>query len=84
MNNIPYWFIEAQTYFCMPRGARMSLALKNRYRYFFVQTSTPTPSINQKVTEFGKCCMQNDQLRLEVKDNAFVLSELYVAGLNEN
>lgn len=76
MNNIPYWCVEAQTYFCIPRGARMSLALKNRNRKVFVQTSTLSPSINQKVTEFGKCCMQNDQLQLEVKDNAFVHFEL--------
>ena len=27
MKDILYWFIEGQTYFGMPRGAKMSLAL---------------------------------------------------------
>ena len=27
MKDILYWFVEGQTYFGMPRGAKMSLAL---------------------------------------------------------
>lgn len=27
MKNVVYWFIEGQNYFCMPSGAKMSLAL---------------------------------------------------------
>ena len=34
----------------------------NQYRMLFIQTSTPTPIMHQKVTKYRKYCMQNNQL----------------------
>ena len=34
----------------------------NRYRMFFVQTSTLPSSMHWKLTKLGRCCMQNHQL----------------------
>ena len=39
-------------------ACQIDLASMNQYREFFVQTSTPTPSMHQKFTEHGKFCMQ--------------------------
>jgi hypothetical protein len=54
-----------------------------------VQTTTPTPSMHLKLTEHGKCCIQNNQLptisSVEFKDNSnintlFPLSTLIVVN----
>ena len=37
----------------------------NQFRILFVQTSTLTPSTQQKLAEHGKFCMQNNQLLTE-------------------
>jgi hypothetical protein len=41
---------------------------------FFLQTSTPTPSMHQKLIEHGKNCMQNNQLQtktpVELEDDS--------------
>ena len=34
----------------------------NHNRKLFIQTSTVISSMNQKLTDYGKCCMQNNQL----------------------
>ena len=34
----------------------------NRYRIFFVPTSTQPPSMPQKLTKHGRCCMQINQI----------------------
>jgi hypothetical protein len=51
----------------------------NWYRMFFVQSSTPTPSMHQKLIDHGKFCMQNNQLQIktlvELKDN-------YIGNMN--
>ena len=64
-------FKRKATYFGSLRGAlilevlgmpkRVPL-LMNRYRMFFVQVSTPPPSMHQKLTEHGRCCIHNKQL----------------------
>ena len=46
--------MESQTQFSTPL---------NWYRMFFVQTSTPTPNMHRKLTEYGpKFCIHNNQL----------------------
>jgi hypothetical protein len=46
----------------------------NRYRMFFVQTSTLPPRMHQKLTKPGRFCKQNNQLptksHVELKDNS--------------
>ena len=46
----------------------------NRYRMFFIETSTLTPSMHRKLTKDGKLCMQKNNLRtktpVELKDNS--------------
>jgi hypothetical protein len=51
MKNIPYWSIEGQTHFCMPRGAKMSFALNNCNRLLFVQIQTLPLSMHPKWKE---------------------------------
>jgi hypothetical protein len=50
----------------MSKGVKLNknfnLTPMNEYIMFFVQTSTPISNIHQKLTELGKCCMQNNQL----------------------
>jgi hypothetical protein len=52
----------------------MSLAFMNRYRMFFVQTSTLPPRMHQKLTKHGRFCKQNNQIPTkshnELKDNS--------------
>ena len=56
--------LRGQTHFGMPRGARMSMAPTEQvYRKFFGQTSTPAPSMHQKLTDMEIYCMQNNQLQ---------------------
>ena len=73
IKNILFKFIEDQTHYGM-RGVKMSLHIKTQYRIFFIQTSTLTPSMHQKLTKHGKFCMQNNQLPsntpVEVTDNS--------------
>jgi hypothetical protein len=46
----------------------------NRYRMFFVQTSTPPLRMHQKLTKHGRFYKQNNQLptksHVELKDNS--------------
>ena len=46
----------------------------NLCRMFFVQSPKPTPSMHQKLTKLGTCCMQNNQLPtkspIELEDNS--------------
>jgi hypothetical protein len=60
----------------MPRGAKMSLALMNQYRMFFVQTSILPPRMHHKLTKHGRFCKQNNQLptkpHVELNDNSIV------------
>ena len=68
--------MKGQTRFGMPRGANMNLALHNRYRMFFVKTSTLTPCMHQKLDNTWKFCKQNNQLPTksydELKDNSIM------------
>ena len=52
----------------------------NRYRMFFVQTSTLPPRMHQKLTKHGKFCKQNNQLPTksheELNDNSNVFQML--------
>ena len=52
-------FIEGQTHFSTSWHFKMSLTL-NQWRMFFVQSSTLPPSMHCKLTEHGRCCMQNN------------------------
>jgi hypothetical protein len=49
----------------------------NRYRMFFIQTSTLPPGMHQKLTKHGRFCRQNNQLptktHVELKDNSIKL-----------
>ena len=49
----------------------------NRYRMFFVQTSTLPPRTHQKLTKHGKFCKQNNQIptksHAELEDNSIDL-----------
>jgi hypothetical protein len=40
----------------------------NRYRMFFVQTSTLPPRMHPKLTKHGKFCKQNNQLPIKSHD----------------
>ena len=46
---------------------------------FFFQTSKLPPSMHQKPTELGGCCMQNNQLltnsHVELEDNSNQIAE---------
>jgi hypothetical protein len=46
----------------------------NRYRMFYIQTSTSPPRMHHKLTKHGKFCKQNNQLptktHVELKDNS--------------
>jgi hypothetical protein len=42
MENVLYQFIEGQTRFCMPRGAKMSLALNEQNEVALPSTSNTT------------------------------------------
>jgi hypothetical protein len=48
----------------------------NHNKMFFVQTTTPAPSMPKKLTEHGKFCMQTNQLPtktpVELQDNSDV------------
>ena len=48
----------------------------NRYRMFYVQTSTLPPRMHHKLTKHGRFCEQNNQLptktHVELKDNSIV------------
>jgi hypothetical protein len=48
----------------------------NRYRMFFVQTSTLPPRMHHKLTKHGRFCKQNNQLptksHVEFKDNSII------------
>jgi hypothetical protein len=40
----------------------------NRYRMFFIQTSTLPPRMHQKLTKHGRICQQNNQLPTKSHD----------------
>jgi hypothetical protein len=71
--NILYRFMECQTHFGMPRGAKMSLAL---HEPIYLQTSTLPPRMHHKLTKHGRFCKENNQLptktHVELKDNSIV------------
>jgi hypothetical protein len=50
--------------------------LMNRYRMFFIQTSTLPPCMHHKLTKHGRFCKQNNQLptktHVELNDNSIV------------
>ena len=52
----------------------------NQYTIFCVQTSTPTSSMQEKLTEHEKCCMQNTQLltksHFALKGNSNILRSI--------
>ena len=52
----------------------------NRYRMFFVQTSTRPPNMHLKLTKHGRFCKQNNQLPTEsnneLKDNSNMFQTL--------
>lgn len=62
--NFLYRFIRGRTHLCTSWHDKMSLALMNQYREFFVQTSTPSPTMHRKLTELGKYCTSNSQPKL--------------------
>ena len=53
----------------------------NQFKMFFVQASSPTPSMHQKLTEHGKCCMQKQPTSNQnfgwIKDPGFHYENLY-------
>ena len=52
MKNILYWFIEGQTYFDMPRGAKMILTLNEpKVVALHSDSNTDPPSMHQKLVE---------------------------------
>ena len=61
----------------MPKWVWSSM---NQYRMFLVQTSTPTPSMHQKFTKDGRCCMQTTnsqpEVLLNLKDNSISWNQL--------
>ena len=56
----------------------------NRYRMFYLQTSTLPPRMHHKLTKHGRFCMQNNQLptktHVESKDNS-ILSKKILSSL---
>jgi hypothetical protein len=54
--------LGGQTHFGMPKSAKISVAPNEPNRMFFIQNSTPTPSMYKKLTKHGKFCMQSNQL----------------------
>jgi hypothetical protein len=46
MRKFQYWFVEGQTHFGMPEGAKMSLAPNEQIQNILIQTSTPIPSMH--------------------------------------
>ena len=54
--------ITKQIVVSMPWDVQMSLAFNEPIEKFFVQTSTPTPRMHQKLTERGKFHMKKNQL----------------------
>ena len=51
MKNILYWFIEGQTHFGMPRGAKIGLVLNERNGLLFIQIQTLPSSGHHKWKE---------------------------------
>ena len=76
------WIWMKSYLFCSLR-AKLSLAPSgipkwvwlsmNRFRVFFVEISTLPPSMHSKLTQYGRCNLQNNQLRtkthVELGDN---------------
>ena len=58
----------------MPRVLKYVWPSMNRYRMFFVQTSTLPPRMHQELTKHGRFYNQNNQLptksHVELKDNS--------------
>ena len=78
--NILYWIIKSSTYFGMVRGAKMSLALNEPNRLFFIQFQTLPSGMHPKwkeITEFiSKTAKEKSEDELptegpiELKDNS--------------
>ena len=60
-----------------PSGSQM-----NQCRMFFVQTSTLPPCMHRVLTEYGRCCMQNNSLLtkspVELEENSTIAGALSV------
>jgi hypothetical protein len=80
--DILYWFIQNQTHFGMPRGAKLTLALNKLYRLLFIQIQTLPPSmqslLKKSIDFICKTPNKNsigDQLLtkrpIELKDNSY-------------
>jgi hypothetical protein len=80
------WRFERRTFYIGSWRAKLILApldmpkwvwpFMNRYRMFFVQTSTLPPRMHHKLTKHGRFCKQNNQLptktHVESKDNSII------------
>ena len=57
----------------------------NKYRMFFVQTSTPPTKMHLKLNKHGRFCKQNNQLPTrihdELKDNSNKVNFLHISSL---
>ena len=71
-------FIRDQTPFSTSWHVKMSWPSMHWDKKFFVQTSTPTPSMNWKLTKRAKYCIRNNQLLtitlVESKDNSIIVT----------
>jgi hypothetical protein len=60
----------------------------NRYRMFYLQTSTLPPRMHHKLTKHGRFCKQNNQLptktHVELKDNSNGLKFLQVVFTSDS
>ena len=76
------WLLVGSWLFCLQNLSATHAVLKwvwpsmDRYRMFFVQTSTLPPNMHLKLTKHGRFCKQNNQLPTkshdESKDNSIV------------
>jgi hypothetical protein len=53
----------------------------NQFKMLFIQTSTLTPSTQQKLVEHGMFCMQNNQLPTKTLVESKVTQKHYIFGL---
>jgi hypothetical protein len=75
--NILYRFMEGQTHFLACQEVlKWVWPFMNRYRMFYLQTSTLPPRMHHKLTKHGRLCKQNNQLptktHVELKDNSIM------------
>ena len=72
----PHWTYIVRSSFRHQEMPKWVWLTMNQHRKFFIRTSTPAPSMHWKLTEYGKYCMQNNQLASKtlvgLKDNSTV------------